>query len=445
MTETAGARPGRWGRWTSSVADRRWRRLVLALALTATIVALFAVNHRARKGQGALLRWDWALEALDAGLPLYGEASAPHRPTVEGYPTLPVTLLLLRPFHALGPRVGPVAWAALCAVLAWCVVLVALCLAPRGPAPIDGVGQLTVLVLAGRVLYSELQHGNLNLVVGALAAFAIASWARGHELLAGFLFGAGAVVKATPALALVWIARARSGAGLAGFVLGVMTFAFLLPGVAFGFARNLELVSEWWGQMVAPYVAGRQLGAFQTEHLNQSLLGVLARYLTDSVAIAARPPEFPEPFVIGWLHLAPATLHGLHRVLALALVALVWRSAPGPRSDRRGCEGAPRDARALLGAASVLILAMLFLSERSWKHHYVLLPLPLAYLTWSARVQRSRVARCGLAAACAAFVLTGEGLLGARGADLAEAYGAYFLGGVALLIACDRVQASERS
>jgi alpha-1,2-mannosyltransferase len=441
----------------------RWlRRATLFLAIAATIVALFAVDHRARKGRNALLRWTWALEAVEAGHPLYGEESQPFRSTLEGYPTLPVTLVLLRPFHALGPRLGPLAWAAFSLALAWAVVLVALRLAvlgsrsdavetePRGPTGGIRDGRVAaivpplVLLIAGRVLYSEVQHGNLNLVVAATFVAGVAAWASGRAFAAGVCFGAGAVIKVTPLLALLWLLRARSVAGLAGFFAGVVALAFVVPGLVFGWERNLDFVAGWWRQMAGPYLAGRELTTMQTGHINQSLLGVLARYVTDAVAIEARPPVHRQDVVLGFVDLAPRTLHNLHRALAVLLVVHLWRRAP--RSERSA------SPRAVLGVAALFALAMLALSERSWKHHFVLLPLPLAYLAWSAikplrgtdAAPAQRYARVGLGLAFAAFVMTGEGILGARGADLAEAYGAYFWGGAALFFACDRVLVAER-
>jgi hypothetical protein len=323
-------------------------------------------------------------------------------------------------------------------VLAWAVVLAALRLAPRGPT---GSGARTadlvpalVLLIAGRVLYSEVQHGNIDLVVAATFAAGALAWARGRPFAAGACFGAGAVIKVTPLLALLWLVRARSVAGLAGLAAGVVALALVVPGLVFGWERNWELATGWWHQMAAPYLAGRELTEFQTGHLNQSLLGVLARYSTGAVAIEARPPIHMTDVVISLVELAPSTLHTIHRALCVLLVVHLWRRVP-----QGTWQSSPR---ATLGVAALFALAMLALSERSWKHHFVLLPLPLAYLAWSAlptergedRAPAQRAARIGLVLAFFAFVMTGEGLLGARGADLAEAYGAYFWGGVALFV-----------
>lgn len=416
------------------VHDRRSLRLALVLAVLATCIALVAVDHRARTGRNALVKWTWAIEAAEAGAPLYGAGESSPGPYAEGFPTLPVTLLLLRPFHALGPRFAPVVWAGFCAALAWFIVLMALRGAePRavrdGPVvPWRGAGALTVLAVTGRILYSELQHGNVNLVVGALVAAGVAAWAALRPTTAGVWLGVAAVVKVTPALALVWWLGLRSGRAILGFFLGLAAAAWLWPGAVFGLTKNAEYVQAWWLQMAAPYLSGRELTYLQTTHVNQSLLGVLARWCTDAVAIEARPPVHLEDIRIGLLSLPPDTLHTLHRWLALPIVAAVYWG--GRRAVRCGAE-----RRQVFGSASLLVLAMLLLSERSWKHHFVLLPLPVAYLAWSAFAARSRGAQAALAWAGIAIVGTGDGLLGARGADLAEAYGAYFSAAMALFVA----------
>lgn len=415
----------------SSRLDTRLRRATLILAVLATIAAVVGVNHRAGKGRNALLKWDWAFIALETDGALYGTGpETDERPTSEGYPTLPATLLLLSPYRALGPRWGPVAWAATGAVLAWWIVLAALRLAAGRARDFPGMGQLLVVGIAGRVLYSELQHGNLNLLVGASVVAGLVSWAREDEFRAGFWWGTGAAWKVTPALAILWLVRARSARGLAGFATGVAVWAVVIPSVWLGFGRNLELVAAWWTQMVTPYLAGNPVTLVQSEHLNQSLFGVLARHLTDAVAIEARPPVHPGDVRIGWLALSPERLRWVHRGASLLLVAILWRALPR-RSDRSG-------SRATLGRGALLALAMVFLSERSWKHHYVLLPLPLAFVAWRALRTGSISARAALLIVAVTIVGTGDAILGRAGADLAEAYGAYFFGGAALFAAVVR-------
>jgi len=403
----------------------RVRRVTLALAVLLSLAALIQGNHRAGKGHNALLKWEPVFVALEEGEPIYETG-------VEGYPTLPLSLMLMSPFRAAGSVAGPLLWACFKLAIAWWIILGAMRLAAEPARCLGGWGPLAVLLLAFRPLYSDLQHGNINLVVGGTVLAAAFAWRRGNSFTSGVWIGLGMVLKVTPALALVFFAARRSGRALAGVLVGVALFAIVAPGFWLGWERNWELVASWWNQMITPYLAGRDLTLLQTEHINQSLLGVLARHLTDCVAIVARPPVHVTDVSVNWLDLSPATLRVVHRALSATILAIVFVRS-GPRGDRSG----PR----VLGQFSCLALAMLMLSERSWKHHYVTLALPVAFLVGSywrsvRGTPEHRVSGLALAAAVLTFALSGEALLGARGSDLAEALGAQLLGALVLFLAC---------
>jgi len=100
-----------------------------------------------------------------------------------------------------------------------------------------------------------------------------------------------------------------------------------------------------------------------------------------------------------------------------------------------------RSSAATLGEFALVALAMLFLSERSWKQHYVTLFLPITFLAWLVATRGwrdpvSRIAALALAASALLHGLTGSGLLGDRASDYAEAYGVWLFGGLALFVAC---------
>lgn len=414
---------------------RGLRRVVLALALLLSLTGLVQVNHRATRGRNALLKWGPAIEALEQGEPIYGVGA-------EGYPTLPLSLLLLSPFHALGSRVGPLAFALLEVSIAWWIVTRALALAAGRARDFPPLGQLAVLLLSFRVLLSDLLHGNINLLVGGCVATAAWDWSRRREARAGAWLGLGAVLKVTPALGLLFLAWKGSARGLLGALGGMVGAALLLPGLLLGWERNLALAGDWWRQMVAPYLEGRPLTLLQTEQTNQSLLGVLGRLCTDSVAVVARPPHFPEELRVNLLALGPSAFRALHlAACALVLGWLLWCLRRRPRIGL---------GHATLGEFSLLALAMLFLSERSWKHHYVLIAFPIAFLVWQLASHSPR-ARSGLEALAAlgltALLQAGSGsaFLGARGSDLAEAYGVQLLAGITLFVAVGRELRRERA
>lgn len=400
------------------------------MAVLLSIATAIGANHRASKGQCALLKWEEDFVRLETGQALYGRGEVfGDQPTAEGYPTLPFSLILLSPFRALGPRLGPLAWALFKIGLAWWIILRAFELAAGSASRFPPWAAWVVLLLSVRVLHSDVQHGNVNLLVGAVVLAAFSAWERGRDLRSGLLFGVAAVLKVTPLLGLLYLARKGSVRGIVGVGLGVCLCTWVIPALWLGWDANLELTRGWWQQMVGPYLAGAPLTIVQTEQINQSMLGVGARWLTDCVAIVARPPIHPSDTSIHLLTLSPEVFRWVHRVGCALVLILLWRSIR-PQMERRGSF--------VLGEAAMLGLSMLILSERSWKQHYVLLPLALTFLTW-ALAQGSlapglrRLSWTALAGVTFLVGLSGDAVLGDRGADLAEAYGAWFWAAALLL------------
>ncbi len=117
----------------------------------------------------------------------------------------------------------------------------------------------------------------------------------------------------------------------------------------------------------------------------------------------------------------------------VALLALFCRTKTTKRTDPR-----------LFGEFALVVLTMLFVSERSWKHHYVTLLLPFAYLAPRLVLPGiSRRARWIVAESLfAAMFLMGTtsselGRFFAKheGHKIAQAYGMFLWAGVALYIA----------
>ncbi len=403
---------------------------MLGLALALSAVALVQGLHRARQGRCALLKWRPEIEALLAGGNPYGFDPLT---TEEGFPTLPATALALAPFLALEDLPAALCWAALKLALAWWMVLTALRMAAGRARDFPPWGALAVVLLSARVLLSDILHGNVNIPIAAVVVAAALAFQRGRDLRAGLWIGLGAVLKATPALFALYFLRKRGLRALAGAVLGVLLFAWLVPALCLGWERNQELTRAWWEQMGRPFLEGTRLELTQTSHMNQSLLGVLARWLTDAVAIPASAPGEPAEVRINLASLSRAELRlAWAAACGLVLLFVAW------------CARAARLARntsATLGEFALVALSMLLLSERSWKQHYVVLVLPLAYLAWHAfRAEAARapgrIALAGLVSGALLQGLSGSGILGASLSDRAEAWGVFLLGALAQLVAC---------
>jgi len=400
------------------------------LAALLSVLALVQAVHKARKGQCALLKWRPHIEALERGEIIYGREGGGTR---EGFPTPPTTAIALSPFLELADVPAAVAWAVLKLALAWWMLATVARMVAGSVKAFPPWALVVVIALTARVLLSDIAHGNVNIPVAAIVVAAGWQWQRGNERSAGLLAGLGAALKVTPALFLVYFLWKRGFRASFHFVVGVALAGLALPMLVLGPRHHLDLVAAWWQQMVAPYASGAELTVVQTEQINQSMLGVLARLLTDSIAIRARPPIFPGDVSINFVSLSQGELRlclAACTILVLAVVACCSRT---PRERR----STPSTA----GEIALVALAMLFLSERSWKQHYVTLCLPIAFLAWLAatrggsdRVGRSSV--IALAVSTLLHGLSGSGALGDVASDYAEAYGAWFFGGVALFAAC---------
>jgi hypothetical protein len=201
----------------------------------------------------------------------------------------------------------------------------------------------------------------------------------------------------------------------------------IVPSLVIGSEFNGECLGMWWHRMITPYVVE---GATSTQEFNQSVPAFLSRMLIEltpgqgryivhhALNLAAWPP---------WAvrYLIKAVIVGL-----LALLAILCRTRTTDRRDPR-----------LLGEFALVVLTMLFISERSWKHHYVTVLLPITYLVsefFSPRVgPRSRVVivlawalSFGLMASTSTEI--GSWFAEGQGHEIAQGYGLFMWAGVVL-------------
>ncbi len=96
-----------------------------------------------------------------------------------------------------------------------------------------------------------------------------------------------------------------------------------------------------------------------------------------------------------------------------------------------------------MGEFSLVVLTMLFVSERSWKHHFVTLMLPYAFVVTRALVMPSRPRTrvfLGASLVLSAFLIACTSsefgfLFGKHGDLIAQFYGLYLWAGVTLYVA----------
>jgi hypothetical protein len=354
----------------------------------------------------------------------------------EGYPHLPMMALVLVPFHALGAVLGSIAWWAFKCALTAAILAATRKMLGAGGFPPSHRTMVTLLALSFNFFHLDLTHGNVNLLVGALVAGGLVALMHERELTAGFLIGSAIVLKVTPLLFVPYLVWKRRWCALVGVAAGVFMVGWILPGLLIGFKYTALLTWEWYQQMVQPFMAGDHASLIQTSHMNQSLTGLFHRLLTDSVAIAAGPGTGGVDVKVNVLNLEKETVGLLLKAANVLLVVLIAWLSRAPRRESRHL--------AHLGEFALVFLAMLLISERSWKHHYVLLILAHAFILRYLHDRKPTQLRLWLPASLLGIsVLLHNActttFLGACGSKVAESYGVYVIGVIALFAACGAI------
>jgi alpha-1,2-mannosyltransferase len=356
----------------------------------------------------ALGRWLPSAEALSTGQENpYGYG--------HWYPNPPFVLMCLVPFWKMGYPAAGIVWAALKVVgfvgsMAYLI---------RGLSRRGFVVPTGVLVMAGafglRPIVSDLQHANLNIFVAVWLALAWGLLVRGRELSAGLLFALAVVTKVTPALLLLYFLYKRRWRVCGGAALGLLLFVVVIPGVYLGDGRNLALLRSWFDMLVAPFALH---GWATLEIANQSMYGTLLRLLSNAGILPIEHMPSTQAMAAGMEDMArPASAFGrlLRPLMTVALLgALAWL-----------CRGRGRGGVSLREwlEFALVLLAMLLMGERTWKHHATTLPIVflivwyvLTCYPWPDRFRAWCAA--GLGVQFLLLVAAGEGIMGDRLADM---------------------------
>jgi alpha-1,2-mannosyltransferase len=402
--------------------DRHFRRAVWITTICVVFGAGVVYAGKAADDRSAFIRWRHQVLQFWGGENIYDAMMFPNPPI------MPLTLL---PFMLLPPVPGALCWfaakAILTAISVWfCFRMVR---PPGSKAPPSYV-QAIILLLSFRPILSDLHHGNNNLVILFLVVASLYAWRKGYDVLAGLVLALAISYKVTPALFVPYFVYKRSWRTVGATFLGMGVFLLIVPSLMIGPQFNGECLAMWWRRMISPFLSK---GEGSPQEINQSMVGVLTRLLTDAKLGTNRYDVHLDLNLVAW----PRPLVGLLlKALSVGLVgllALFCRTRAARRDDPR-----------LLGEFTLVVLTMLFVSERSWKHHYVTLLLPYTYLTYRvflAGVPRwSRVLLATALAMSALLIATTSSEFGGLFADgqghkIAQGYGLFLWAGVVLYIA----------
>lgn len=406
-----------------SAFDRSFRYAIWIGWLMILIAAAFYYVKKAEAGQSAFIRWRPQVLELISGVNVYD---------TKMFPNPPILPLTLYPLMTLPPVTGALCWfvvkAALTGISIWlCFEFI------RPPVgPLASWIQAVILTCSMRPILSDLQHGNNNLVILFLIVAGLQAWRRGYDVLAGLILALAICYKITPLLFVPYLAYKRSWRTVGATFLGIGVFLLIVPSLVLGPQFNGQCLGMWWHRMLSPYLTNGVVG---DQEMNQSMVGVLTRLST-----APRAMDGPYARRLMGLNLvdwAPQFVSGMVKMLSLLLVGLLAVFSR-TKTDRR------TDPR-LLGEFSLVVLTMLFVSERSWKHHYVTLLLPYTYLMYELGIAREVTTRARLvisvAISTSVFLMaTTSNVLGGlfvqhEGHKIAQGYGMFFWAGVVLYLA----------
>lgn len=404
--------------------DRHFRRAVwVAWALFLLGAGCVYCSEKAANDRGAFNRWRHQVLEFWDGKNIW-----------EPYffPNPPIFPLAVLPLMLLPPVVGAAAWFALKGGLAT-VSAVACARMAREPTertcPIPSWVWAATLLLSLRPILGDLHHANNNLVILGLIVATLAAWQSGRDILAGLALALAISFKVTPALFVPYFLYKRSWRTVGATLVGVGLFLFVVPTLILGPSFNAACLGSWWKRILSPYVVAQVVSK---QEVNQSMVGTLTRLLTAPKLVDASVGGNSIPVNVVALTDRTATL--LIKGLSIGLVGLLACFCR-PKSS------ASRDDPRLLAEFSLVVLTMLFVSERSWKHHYVTVLLPYTYLvhvtfrpTTSRRVRDILAACLVLSAALMATTSSEVGglFLKGQGHKVAQAYGMFFWSGLVL-------------
>jgi alpha-1,2-mannosyltransferase len=402
--------------------DRHFRRAVWITTICVVFGAGVVYAGKAADDRSAFIRWRHQVLQFWGGENIYDAMMFPNPPI------MPLTLL---PFMLLPPVAGALCGFALKACLT--AISVWLCfrmVRPPGTKALPSYVQAIVLLLSFRPILSDLHHGNNNLVILFLVVASLYSWRKGYDVLAGLVLALAISYKVTPALFVPYFAYKRSWRTVGATFLGMGVFLLIVPSMIIGPQFNGECLAMWWQRMISPFLTK---GEGSPQEINQSMVGVLTRLLTDTKLGTNRYDVHLDLNLVSWPRpLVGLLLKGLS-VGLVGMLALFCRTRTARRDDPR-----------LLGEFTLIVLTMLFVSERSWKHHYVTLLLPYTYLTYRVFLpELSRWTRVllGVALALSAFLIAttssevGGLFADGQGHKIAQGYGMFLWAGVVLYIA----------
>jgi hypothetical protein len=299
-------------------------RVLLGVLALVSLVAVFTTRV-SRKMPDFEVYWTAGSRAI-AAEPLYRDSDGHYQ-----FKYLPAFALMIAPLSKVPLPAAKGAWFAASALLMIALLALSLRALPdvRKPPPLLLV--LTFLAMA-KFYAHELILGQVNLLFGAIVTLALVLMRSGRDVPAGALLALAVVVKPYGAIFLPWLGTRKDRRAFAAMVAGLAVFV-LLPAIRYGWAGNLQLLTDWWHTVAAttaPNLANPD---------NVSLRAMFARWLG---------PESPA-----------AALAALAAAILLVITGIVMAA-----------RGALKRSDTLEGALLLLLIPLL--SPQGWDYVFLI-------------------------------------------------------------------------
>ncbi|HKB03576.1 MAG TPA: glycosyltransferase family 87 protein [Gemmataceae bacterium] len=415
-------------------ADRSLSQRLFVLALLLVFVVVSVQYSRKvltpRKDgltQSAILRWSKQIQAMEGGENIHEKFN---------YPNPPVMAQILWPLSELAeasPFAGALAWFYLKVAMALVCMVWSFRLVEAPDRPFPAWAKALAVVLSIRPIVGDLTHGNVNIFILFLVMASLYAFSRGRDLLSGLLLALAIACKVTPALFIIYFLWKRGWRVLIGCGIGLVLFFILVPSLVFaiqkgsvieGFEQNRLALTSWVDGMIVPYVVR---GEVTPEKENQSLPGLLTRLLTHAPSFSGWVDDVYTPLAYhNVADLGPGTVKRIVQTAQLAFLVLMAAVCRAPIKADGSSPHQVRRGWRLAAEFSLILVAMLLFSERTWKHHCVTLLLPFAVLcyalpggfpTWVRRTAWATVIVAGLL-----MLSTSSGVLGDEAPKVARDY-----------------------
>ena len=155
------------------------------------------------------------------------------------------------------------------------------------------------------------------------------------------LLGLAISYKVTPALFMPYFAYKRSWRTVGATILGLLLFLLVVPSLIVGPRFNFECLQMWWHRMLTPFLVE---GSASPQEINQSMVGVLTRLLTEIPPGTNRYDLHLDVNLVSWPPQVVSYLVKCLSVGLLGLLAYLCRTpdagssrSPVPGRDRPGC------------------------------------------------------------------------------------------------------------